>query len=115
MSEQTTTTHVFNLTAEAFQSEVIDNPTPILIDFWAPWCGPCRIMKPLLAEAAATMAGEVRVAQVNVDEEGAIAGAFGVQSIPTLVLMRGGKVLDAVAGVMPANALVARVRQKLAG
>lgn len=100
---------VLELTTSAFKGEVIDNPKPILIDFWAPWCGPCRAMKPVLAEASQSLAGKVRVASVNVDQERAIAEAFGIRSIPTCVLMQNGKVLDAFVGVVPAKDLVADV------
>jgi thioredoxin len=105
---------VIELKTDAFKAEVIDNGTPILIDFWAPWCGPCRIMKPHLEETAKQLAGVVRVSQVNVDEEPKLADAFGIQSIPTLVLMQDGKVIDAMQGVVPSGALVARIRERLA-
>src|SRR5690242_7763587 len=111
---QAQTNAIIDLTLETFRSAAIDNPEPILIDFWAPWCGPCRMMKPILDETAVALAGVARVAKVNIDEEPAIADAFGIQSIPTLVLIKEGKLLDAVAGVMPASALVSRVKAKVA-
>lgn len=108
-------TAVIELKTDAFKAEVIDDGSPILIDFWAPWCGPCRMMKPHLDETAKQLAGVVRVSQVNVDEEPMLADAFGIQSIPTLVLMQGGKVVDAMRGVVPSGALVARIKEKLQG
>lgn len=108
------TSPVFELKTDAFKEQVIDNGTPILIDFWAPWCGPCRMMKPQLDEAARQLAGVARISQVNVDEEPMLADAFGIQSIPTLVLMQDGKVIDAVQGVVPADALVARIKERVA-
>lgn len=107
------TSHVIELKTEDFKAEVIENGNPILLDFWAPWCGPCRMMKPHLEEAARQLDGVARVAQINVDEEQALAEAFGIQSIPTLVLMHNGQVVDAMRGVVHADALVARIRSKV--
>ncbi|HLK15149.1 MAG TPA: thioredoxin [Fimbriimonadaceae bacterium] len=106
-------TDILNLTTGAFQKVAIEDPTPILIDFWAPWCGPCRMMNPILHQAAEKLGAEVRIAKVNVDDEPALAEAFGVRGIPTFALMKGGKVVDAFSGVMPADALVARIRRSL--
>jgi thioredoxin 1 len=105
---------VFELTGARFKDEVIDNGHPILIDFWAPWCGPCKMMKPILGQVADTFGDEVRVAQVNVDEEPELAEAFGIRGIPTLVLMADGQLLDTVVGVVSANEVVSQVRGKLA-
>lgn len=109
----TTPVSVIDLKADDFRATVIDDGTPILLDFWAPWCGPCRMMKPHLEETARQLAGSVRVAQVNVDEEPAIANAFGIQSIPTLVLMQNGSVVNAVQGVVPASNLVPHIKKVL--
>ena len=106
---------LLQLTAATFQSEVLDNDTPILIDFWAPWCGPCRAMKPILEEVATSLAGKVRVAQVNVDEERELGGAFGIQSIPTCVLMQGNKPLGGYVGYTPAKTLVADILNRIGG
>jgi thioredoxin len=97
---------VLELTVATFTSAVTDDPTPILIDFWAPWCGPCRAMKPILFEAATSLTGKVRVAQVNVDDEPSLAQAFNVRSIPTCVLIKAGQPLDVFIGVVPAQVLV---------
>ena len=104
----------FALTIENFQAEVLDNETPVLIDFWAQWCGPCRMMGPMFDEAAKLLAGEVRMAKLNVDEQPALAEAFGIRGIPTLVLMKGNKAIDSWSGVMPAKAIADRVRSNLA-
>lgn len=113
MSHAAQSNPILELTAQTFTAEVVENKTPILIDFWAPWCGPCRMMKPILGEVAKSLAGEVRVAEVNVDDEPAIADAFGIRSIPTLVLIQGGHVVDSVNGVVPAERLVSHIRAKL--
>jgi len=103
---------VIEITSANFKT-LVDSGQPVLIDFWAPWCGPCRMMKPILAEAAKTLAGTVQVGQLNVDEEPAISDLFGVRSIPTSVLIKGGKVVEAIVGVVPAEQLVNRVKRNI--
>ena len=100
------------ITSANFKS-LTESSTPVLIDFWAPWCGPCRMMKPILTEAATQLSGQVQVGQLNVDEEPAISDLFGIRSIPTCVLIKGGKVVDAIVGVVPAEQLVSRVKRNL--
>lgn len=86
------------LCEENFEREVIDSNTPYVIDFWAPWCGPCRVIGPVLEKLSARWSGRVKVGKVNVDEEPEIAGAFRIQSIPTVVAMQGNEVLDVQVG-----------------
>lgn len=89
------------ITVENFEKEVLESDLPILLDFWAEWCGPCRMIAPLLAEIAEERAGEVRVGKVNVDEQPALASKFGVMSIPTVVLFKNGEAVNGFVGYRP--------------
>lgn len=89
-----------------FADEVMKSETPVLLDFWAPWCGPCRMLGPVVEEVAAESAGKAKVCKVNVDEEPELAQAFGVASIPTLVVMKGGKVASTMVGLRPKAAIL---------
>ena len=81
------------ITRENFENEVMKSNIPVLIDFWAPWCGPCRMMGPIIEQLADEYEGKAKVGIVNVDEEGELSQAFGVMSIPTIVLIKDGKVV----------------------
>lgn len=109
MKQDTVKNPILDLTIENFRQEVLENTTPILIDFWAPWCGPCRAMKPILAATAEELSGQIRVAQLNVDAEQAIAKAFNVRSIPTCLLMQGSTLLESYVGVTTAKELARKV------
>ena len=87
-----------NVTSKNFESEVLNSDKPVLIDFWATWCGPCRMIAPHVAEVAEECADTLKVAKVNVDEEGQLASAFNIASIPTLVLVKDGKVVNQAIG-----------------
>lgn len=102
------------LTAERFRTHAEKGDLPLLIDFWAPWCGPCRAMAPAFEEAARALEPRVRLVKVNTDEEQRLAAMFGVQSIPTLALVHKGREIARTAGAMPAAALVQWVQNKLA-
>lgn len=89
------------ITRENFENEVMKSNIPVLIDFWAPWCGPCRMMGPIIEQLAEEYEGKAKVGKVNVDEEGELLQAFGVTSIPTIVLVKDGKVVKQVVGARP--------------
>lgn len=89
------------ITRENFENEVMKSNIPVLIDFWAPWCGPCRMMGPIIEQLAEEYEGKEKVGKVNVDEEGELSQAFGVMSIPTIVLVKDGKVVKQAVGARP--------------
>ncbi len=96
-------------TDEKFRVEVDDCPIPVLVDFWAPWCAPCRIVGPVLEQIAQERAGRLKIAKLNVDENPRTAARFGVQSIPTMILFRGPLQVDQIVGALPKEALDARL------
>ncbi len=89
------------VTDATFESEVLKSASPVLVDFWAPWCGPCRMVGPVLEKVAELYAGKVRVAKLNVDENQATSMKYGIRSIPTVALFMGGDVVDGVLGAAP--------------
>ena len=89
------------ITRENFENEVMKSDIPVLIDFWAPWCGPCRMMGSIIEQMADEYEGKVKVGKVNVDEEGELSQAFGVMSIPTIVLVKDGKIVKQAVGARP--------------
>ena len=89
-----------------FNQEVLNSDKPVLIDFWAPWCGPCRMVVPLVEEIAKERS-DIKVVKINVDEEQELAMQFGVMSIPTLVVMKNGKIVDQVTGARPKAQILA--------
>ena len=90
-----------NITNENFEAEVLKSEVPVLLDFWATWCGPCMMIAPTLAQIAEENAGRLKVGKINVDDEMALAMQFGVTSIPMLVVMKDGKIVNKAVGAMP--------------
>ncbi|MCA1970231.1 MULTISPECIES: thioredoxin [Ciceribacter] len=88
-----------------FQAEVLDSAEPVVVDFWAEWCGPCKMIGPSLEEISNELAGKVKIVKVNIDENPEIAAKFGVRSIPTLAMFKGGEVADIKVGAAPKTAL----------
>ena len=95
-----------NITRNNFEQEVLHSDKPVLIDFWAPWCGPCRMLSPVISEIAEEYGDKVKVCKVNVDDEGELAASFNVMSIPTLVVVKDGKVANSAVGVRPKAQIV---------
>ena len=98
------------VTDATFDAEVLRSPVPALVDCWAPWCGPCRMVSPIVAELARDLAGAIRVGKLNVDENPGVASKFRIMSIPTLLLFKNGKLVDQIVGALPKNAIMERLK-----
>jgi thioredoxin 1 len=99
--------NVTEFTDGNFQDEVLGSQDPVLVDFWAPWCGPCRMIAPLVEELAQEYKGTVKIGKINIDDSPSAATQFGVSSIPTLMIFKGGEVVDRFVGVQPKSRLTA--------
>ncbi|WP_130812001.1 thioredoxin [Olsenella sp. Marseille-P4559] len=103
----------YQFTSRNFQQEVLDSKQPVLVDFYANWCGPCRSMMPTIAQLADEYNGRVKVGKVNSDEEPELARQFGVMSIPAFFILKDGKIVDQMVGAMPKPALEQRLNAQL--
>lgn len=103
------------ITDQNFESEVAQNKLPVLVDFWAPWCGPCRIISPIVEELAKEFEGKIKVGKLNVDENPETAGKFGVMSIPTLLMFKEGKPVDSIVGAQSKETIKQAMEKLISG
>ncbi|HBO84140.1 MAG: thioredoxin [Deltaproteobacteria bacterium GWC2_42_11] len=105
--------NVIHVTDSNFDTEVLKSPIPALVDFWATWCAPCRAIAPVVEEMADAYAGKVKITKMNVDENPATPGKYGVRGIPTLILFKNGQVVDQVVGAVPKTQIKALIDKVL--
>jgi thioredoxin 1 len=105
---------VVEVTDANFDQEVLQSAQPVLVDFWAVWCGPCKAIAPVVEKVAATYAGKLKVAKVNVDQNGAVPSRYGIRGIPALLFFKGGKVADQIVGYVPQSVIDEKVQRILA-
>jgi len=101
------------VTDSSFEKEVLENEVPVLVDFWAPWCGPCRMVAPVVDEIAEQYDGQIKVVKVNTDENPSVASTYGIRSIPTLMIFKGGQRVDMVVGAVPKTTLANTLEKHL--
>jgi len=100
---------ITNLSNDTFKAAVAASATPLLVDFWAPWCGPCKAIGPILEELAGELNGQVQIAKVNIDDNNEIAAEYNIRAIPTMLLFKGGKLVEQIVGLTPKAALKAKL------
>ncbi|HBO37878.1 MAG TPA: thioredoxin [Pasteurellaceae bacterium] len=104
---------VLHITDASFEADVLRSDVPVLLDFWAPWCGPCRMVAPILDDLAVEFGDRVKIAKINIDENQATPAKFGVRSIPTLLLFKEGKAVATQVGALPKNQLASFINQNI--
>lgn len=105
--------NVLTATDTNFQNEILNSSTPVLVDFWAEWCGPCKALGPTIDEIANEYVGKVKIAKMNVDENPAIPGQFRIRGIPTMLLFKGGQLVDQLVGAHPKAAIVEMIKKSI--
>ncbi len=105
--------HPMEITDANFEQEVIKSEIPVLLDFWAVWCGPCKMIAPYVEEISGEYDGKIKVGKVDVDNNPQISMQFGIRSIPTLLVFKGGKVVDQIIGAVPKNAITSKLDMQL--
>ena len=105
--------HIHHVTDATFKSEVLESSVPVLVDYWAEWCGPCKMIAPILDEVAKDYAGKMKVAKINIDENQKTPGEFGIRGIPTLMLFKGGNVEATKVGAVSKSQLTAFIDSNL--
>ncbi len=104
---------VAEVTDSTFKQEVIESEIPVLVDFWAPWCGPCKMVAPIVDEVAVQYNGQVKVVKLNTDENPNVASQYGIRSIPTLMIFKGGEQVEMVVGAVPKTTLAKALEKYL--
>jgi thioredoxin 1 len=104
-----------SVTASDFTEQVLPGSTPVLVDFWAPWCGPCRMLGPVVEEIAADYKGKVKVVKVNIDENQALASKYDVRSIPTLIIFKEGQPVERMVGALPKSEIAKKIDSHIGG
>lgn len=105
---------IANLTTDSFAQTVNSSTTPVLVDFWAPWCGPCKAIAPILEELATELEGKLKIAKLNIDDHDGVAAQYGVRAIPTMILFKGGQVAETLVGMMPKATLKTKLAAHVA-
>jgi len=104
---------IVNLTTDTFKTTIAGATTPVLVDFWAPWCGPCKAIAPILEELAEEFAGKLRIAKVNIDDNAEIAAEHGIRAIPTMLLFKNGKLVEQIVGMLPKATLKEKLQAQI--